>query len=298
MQPDDPGAQCQQGGRLPDALVLGVPKAGTTSVAAWIDAHPDAWVQPSKELEFFNLHWDQGLDAYRADFADAGDATVTCEATPDYLLHPATLERITATLPRARFVVLLREPVARAWSHFNYNRQLGIEYRSFRRALVDEQRRPPRRPLGLGDVGLRAPFAYLGTGRYADHLARLDALVDPERTLVRLLEDVRTDPQGTFADVCRHLGLDPHPVPAEVRRQNTGRTPRSVLWQNVLARLLMGRSDRLWLRLAEANLRDHRPQALDAELARRLRARMQPHNQRLAERLERALPRSWSVEGG
>lgn len=282
---------------MPDALVLGVPKAGTTSLAAWIDAHPDAWVPPQKELAFFNAHWGQGLDAYRAAFAEAGDVAVTCEATPDYLLHRTTLQRIADTLPRARFVVLLREPVARAWSHFNYNRQLGLEYRSFRRALLDERRRPPRRPLGFRDVGLRVPFAYLGTGRYADHLARLDDLVDPERTLVRLLEDVRTDPQGTFDDVCGHLGLDPHPVPAEDRRQNTGRAPRSVLWQNVLARLLMGRSHRLWRRLGRANLRFERPAPLDADLARRLRARMQPHNQRLAERLGRALPPSWSVEG-
>lgn len=296
MQSDAPGVH-RQGGRLPDALVLGVPKAGTTSLAAWLDAHPDAWVPPEKELEFFNAVWEQGLDAYRAAFADAGDVAVTCEATPDYLLHPTTLQRIADTLPRARFVVLLREPVGRAWSHYNYNRQLGIEYRSFRRALVDEQRRPPRRPLGFGEVGLRAPFAYLGTGRYADHLARLDALVAPERTLVRLLEDLRTDPQGTFEDVCDHLGLDPHPVPAGVRRQNTGRTPRSVLWQNVLARLLMGRSGRLWFRLAHANLRDRRPDPLDAGLARRLRARMQPHNERLAQRLGRALPPPWSVEG-
>lgn len=282
---------------MPDALVLGVPKAGTTSLAAWIDAHPDAWVPPQKELDFFHAHWEQGLDAYREAFAGAGDVAVTCEATPDYLLHPTTLRRIADTLPRARFVVLLREPVARAWSHFHYNRQLGIEYRSFRRALADEHRRPPRRPLGFRDVGLRAPFAYLGTGRYADHLARLDALVGPERTLVRLLEDVRSDPQGTFDDVCAHLGLDPHPVPAEVRRQNTGRTPRSVLWQNLVARLLMGRSDRLWFRLAHANLRDRRPAPVDADLARRLRARMQPHNERLAQRLGRDLPRSWSVEG-
>lgn len=286
-----------QAGRLPDALILGVPKAGTTSLAAWIDAHPDAWVPPRKELGFFNAHWERGLDAYCAAFAAAGDVAVTCEATPDYLLEPTTLQRIADTLPHARFVVLLREPVARAWSHYNFNRQLGIEYRSFQRALADEQRQPPRRPLGFRDVGLRVPFAYLGTGRYAEHLARLDDVVDPERTLVRLLEDVRTDPQGTFADVCAHLGLDPHPVPDEVRRQNAGRTPRSVLWQNLLARLLMGRSHRLWLRLATANLRDRRPEPLDADLARRLRARMQGHNERLAERLGRPLPPSWSVEG-
>lgn len=222
-------------GRLPDALVLGVPRAGTTSLAAWLGAHPDAWVPPDKELEFFNANFEQGLGAYRAAFADAGDVAVACEATPDYLLHPTTLQRIVDTLPGARFVVLLREPVARAWSHFNYNRQLGIEYRSFRRALRDEQRDPPRRPLGFRTDDLRLPFAYLGTGRYAEHLARLDALVGPDRTLVRL---------------------------------------------------------------SAANLADRRPDPLDPDLARRLRARMQPHNQRLAERLGRALPASWSVAGG
>ena len=296
MRPEDAGAITRVG-RLPDALVLGVPKAGTTSLAAWIGAHPDAWVPPRKELEFFNAHWDQGLDAYRASFADAGDVAVACEATPDYLLHRLTLQRVAATLPDARFVVLLREPVARAWSHFNYNRQLGIEYRSFRRALADERRDPPRRPLGFGDVDLRVPFSYLGTGRYAEHLARLDELVDPSRTLVRLLDDVRVDPQGTFDDVCEHLGLDPHRVPPEIERANTGRTPRSVVLQNVIARLFMGRSDRTWFRLASANLLDRRPDPLAPDLAQRLRARMQPHNERLAERLGRPLPRSWSVEG-
>lgn len=292
MQGDGPGGQ----GRLPEALVLGVPKAGTTSLAAWLDAHPDAWVPPRKELEFFNARWGEGLDAYRRAFADAGGAAVALEATPDYLLHATTLDRIARCLPEARFVVLLREPVARAWSHFNYNRQLGIEYRSFARAVADEDRVPPRRPLGYGDVGLRAPFDYLGTGRYADHLARLDALVDPDRTLVRLLDDLRDDPQRTFDDVCRHLGLSPHPVPDEPRR-NEGRTPRSVLVQNLLARLLLGRRDALWLRLATANLVDRRPDPLDPQVARSLRVRMQPHNERLAARLGRPLPASWSVDG-
>ena len=93
--------------RLPDFLVLGVPKAGTTTLARWLADHPGCFVPPEKELDFFNLEWHTGLDAYAARFAAAPAHVLVGEATPGYLLDPGWLGRIAVTLPNARFVVIL-----------------------------------------------------------------------------------------------------------------------------------------------------------------------------------------------
>ena len=98
-------------GRLPDFLILGAQKAGTTSLAAWLARHHACFIAPEKEVHYFDLGLAKGEAWYRSRFAAAPWRARAGEATPYYLFHPACAARIARTLPAAKLVVILRDPV-------------------------------------------------------------------------------------------------------------------------------------------------------------------------------------------
>src|SRR5688572_19406956 len=108
-------------GRLPDFVVIGSMRAGSTSLARYIGAHPSVYMPPKKELHFFDWNWDRGLDWYRAQFRDATPGAIIGEATPIYIVYREAMERLAKACPEARLLVVLRDPVSRAYSHYWYN---------------------------------------------------------------------------------------------------------------------------------------------------------------------------------
>lgn len=184
-------------GRLPDHIIIGAPKAGTTSLSRWLESHPDVYVPPSKELRFFNLdtHWARGVDWYADQFAAAGSAVSVGEATPAYLHSAEAPERMASVVPAARLIAVLRHPVDRAYSHYWHVRDWGGETRSFDDA-VDA--------LLTGDDTVRP---YLQAGRYLEQLQRYEKAFSRESLLVLRFEDLAADPTGTFAKVCAFLGI-------------------------------------------------------------------------------------------
>jgi sulfotransferase family protein len=187
------------GGRLPTFLIVGAPKSGTTALAAYLAEHPEVFMSADKELHFFDDNYERGLDWYRSNFAEAGDARAVGEATPTYYLHPRTLERMAEVLPDARLVALVRNPIDAAWSNYWMQRSLGFERRSFEDALRDE--REGRRPWPRA-------VEYASGGMYAQLLRRMGERYPREALLVKLFEDLRDAPDATFAEVCRHIGVD------------------------------------------------------------------------------------------
>src|SRR4051812_32606879 len=101
--------------RLPDFLIVGVTKGGSTSVAQWLGAHPRVFVPREKELHFFSNdeNWARGLDCYGSHFESAGDAELVGEATPQYMYFPAAIRRMAEVVPEAKLIVTLREPGSR-----------------------------------------------------------------------------------------------------------------------------------------------------------------------------------------
>ena len=278
-------------GRLPSLLVLGAPKAGTTSLAAWWDHHPQGYTAPEKEVGFFTVHFDRGLPWYRSRFAAAGPDQHGCDASPGYLYDDTALDRIATTILDARLLVVLREPVSRVWSHWTYNVAIGVEPRSFatvlREELADESVTPPDFPLG-----------YLRGSRYLPRLREVVARFDPEQLLVLFTDDLQRAPAESWARVCRHAGVEVVPPPAgDVR--NVGRSVRS----RRLGRLVQ-RSRRLGVpgpvadRVARWNLTSRRT-PMDPTDRRRLEERLHPELPALAtwlrDTLGEELPATWSA---
>src|SRR5437879_3262477 len=97
--------------RLPDLLIVGAMKAGTTSLAAWLRAHPQVFMTEEKELHFFDARWARGVDWYHEQFAAAPETVLAGEATPAYMVRPVFIERMASVVPGARLLVMLRNPV-------------------------------------------------------------------------------------------------------------------------------------------------------------------------------------------
>jgi hypothetical protein len=110
-------------GPLPDFVIVGAMKAGTTSLAGNLKTHPRIFM-PRREVRFFNEHWHEGVDWYRAHFRD-GAGKVCGEKTPEYMRANRYMRRLHRVLPNAKIIVLLREPVARLLSEMNHRMQSG-----------------------------------------------------------------------------------------------------------------------------------------------------------------------------
>ncbi len=265
--------------RLPDLVVIGAPKAGTTTLAGWLAAHPQVAMSATKELEFLDLYWSRGTEWYRSQLPEAEPATVVGEATPTYLGHPDAPARAAQALPDARFVAVLREPVARAWSNYWFFRSLGVERRSWPAALRAE-------------AAGRSRADYLGRGRYAAQLGRWEAAVGRDRLLVLLFDDLQADPVGFFAQVCRFAGVRDDRPPTSTGAVNPTGRPRSggaqwALHRSGLARTGAGGRIYRW------NASGRRPPAMDHQEAEHLRRSYSADNAALEGWLGRALPPAW-----
>jgi hypothetical protein len=227
--------------RLPDFVVAGVPRAGTTSLAAHLRAMPDVFLPARKEVHYFTLNQHRGLGWYAALYDDAPRHQVCGDNTPAYLLHADAVEAMGRVLPVARVVVVLRDPVERAYSHYWLNRWKGIERLGFEAALDAEPHRLAREPDN-------SPHAYAGSGEYARLLRRLFAHVRPERVHVVMTDDLSRDPVETLAELRLFLGLVPLHVPVTRQRINHHGPARSPQ-VSAVARRLPGPACRLVRRL-------------------------------------------------
>lgn len=209
---------------LPQFLVVGAMRSGTTSLYTDLVRHPQVRPPLAKELHYFSLHHDRGTDWYRRCFPVLADGEQTFEATPYYLFDPQVPARVAATLPDARFVVVLRDPVERAVSHYLHTRRTGDEPLGLGEALAAEPERLAAAAPGQRRHEVLRRYSYLSRSRYGEQLARWFEHVDPARVLVLRTEELAERPQDQLDRVHDHVGLPPWRAEAFTRhtRRRTG----------------------------------------------------------------------------
>lgn len=220
---------------LPDFLVIGAQKAGTTSVYSYLIQHPRIAAPLKKQVHFFDWNYHRGLGWYRANFPAVGaeppaetGRPLTFEVTPYYLFHPQAVPRIAETLDQAPLIVLLRNPLDRAYSHYRHNVRRRREPLDFVDALAAERHRLAGSAEG-GQPGFRhQSFSYAGRSRYGEQLERLYDWVAPERVLVLVSEDLFADPASFMGRLFGWLGLE-QPENIDYTPHNVGRELDSVL---------------------------------------------------------------------
>lgn len=229
---------------LPDFVIVGAMRSGTSSLARWLRDHPQVFMPARKELHFFDSD-ETDLARYTEQFTPQPDQVVSGEATPSYMFLPEARERMAAALPSATFLVLLRDPVERAYSHYWHERERGEETKSFERALELEDSR-----LARGGDAVPA-YSYQARGRYHEQLVALEALVGRERIHVSFFEELTADPERVFAGVCDVLGVDrilPDRVGTQVNAFTTLRSKRLHTWsmrRPPLVQKIVGRLNRV-----------------------------------------------------
>jgi glycosyltransferase involved in cell wall biosynthesis len=211
---------------LPDFLIIGTQKGGTTSLFRYMERHPRIAPAVGKEVHYFDLQYDRGIEWYRSRFPVRGrSGDVAGEASPYYLFHPLVPERAARDLPEVRLIVVLRDPVARAYSHYHHEVANGREHLSFEAALDAEADRVDARIEDLvrgGGTSLNHQrYSYLARGRYVEQLEAWFAAVDRERCLILRSEDLYARPAETLTRVFGFLGLPDH-VTDDFPRHNTG----------------------------------------------------------------------------
>ena len=199
---------------LPDFLILGAQKAGTTALYAYLRRHPGITGPRWKEVSYFDRHHRRGTAWYRGNFP-ARWGLIVGEASPSYLFHPLAPERAAALVPGARLIALVRDPVERAHSHYQHEVAFGREPLPFEEAIEQEEARMEGElERMLSDPGYFSHawwnFTYLARGLYAEQLERWQTAFGRERLLVLANEELAAEPAATYARVLEFLGARPH----------------------------------------------------------------------------------------
>jgi hypothetical protein len=229
---------------LPNFLIIGAAKAGTTSLFRYLRQHPEIFMSPVKEPMFFvhdgdpvrfrgrDQHRDGPitLEAYRELFREVRDEPMVGEASALYLDYPKAPEAIARRIPAVRLIAVLRNPADRAYSSFLFNRRDGRE------PLADFEAALRAEPQRIAD-NWSYNFRYRQRGFYHLSLQRYFDRFDPGQIRVYLYEDFVRDPHKMLGDIFRFLEVDAGFRPGLAARHNRSGVPRSAR----LYRLLAGR---------------------------------------------------------
>ncbi|MGH8999547.1 MAG: sulfotransferase family protein [Acidimicrobiia bacterium] len=222
---------------LPEFLIIGAQRCGTTSLYKYLAQHPQfcSATLRTKGVHFFDTRYDKGIAWYRGHFptsmyramfrARRGADLVTGEASPYYLFHPHVPFRIARHMPDAKLIVMLRDPIERAYSQWQHELSRGFERaETFEEAL---DREPDRLTAEVermnADAGYKSfshqHHSYVARGRYADQLEVYRSLFPASQILAVKAEEFFSDPGVEYARVLEFLGLGAHDL-GDYKRHN------------------------------------------------------------------------------
>lgn len=212
--------------RLPNFLYIGPDKAGSSWLHDVLIEHPQVFMTPAKDVYFFDRYFDKGVGWYAQHFARSTDRhKIVGEVCQDYLFHPLAAERIESVLGTdVRFMVTLRDPVARAFSSYLYMLKMGQQPGSFPEAL-------------------RTRSELIEHGRYGSGLDRFIQRFGAASIHVAMFDDLVADPHMFIDGVLAWLDLSPHALTDDLL---AARLPASTARSPLVARLARRTAD--WTR--------------------------------------------------
>ena len=232
---------------FPNFLIIGAARSGTSSLYEYMKQHPDIYFSSNKEPMFFSFYQQKvdfkgpgdnlelnrksvvDPDAYRALFQGARGEKAIGEASANYLYSKAAADNIKKFIPDVKIIVVLRNPVERAYSSYLYTMRDGREPESsFEAALADEENRINNHWEHI--------WHYRRMGFYHEQLSHYYANFPAENILVLLQEDLKKDTAAVLKKVFAFLGVDPEFTPDFSVEYNQGGKPKNALLNSVLTR--------------------------------------------------------------
>ncbi len=259
---------------LPDFIIIGGQRCGTTSLYYYLTEYPGIARARIKEVHFFDDHFKEGLSWYRAQFPATfqkyyarqirKEHFITGESSPYYLFYPPAPQRISAVIPQVKLIVLLRNPVDRAYSHHWLSKLEGHETLSFEDAIkCEEERLAGEHEKILADEHYESynhrHYSYLARGIYVDQLKHWMNYYPREQFLILKSEDLYKDTETAFKQTLDFLGMPgkAHNSTIEFKQY---REPHKIGYKN-----------------------EEKPPKMDSKVRARLREYFKPHNARLYE---------------
>ena len=289
---------------LPNFMIVGAPKAGTTSLYHYLAMHPEVFLSIPKELNYFSceeiesqgLYYDSYLvrtrQEYERHFECAEGKTAVGEASVSYLYYPSVPKKIHGMIPDVKIIILLRDPVERAFSHYLMDFRLGLVDASFEDVVCSE-----------GKEGrLRLHYQqYVELGCYGEQVERYLETFGREQALVLFQEDLKARRHGVLGRLCEFLEISPLSSLDVSREHNVFSMPRNRLVKAVYASssfrsALRGMMPRAWRnRLKDVLMRKGSKPKMDEDTRSYLRRFYQGDIERLEALLECDLA-AWKAE--
>lgn len=203
---------------LPGFIIIGGQRCGSTSLYRLLVQHPRVRSAFKKEVHFFSFYVNKGLNWYKAHFplqgtiSEEGERIITGEATPYYMFHPAVARRVYETIPDIKLLVILRNPVDRAYSHYQHEVRKGREEESFEEAIRLESKRLEGEKEKLLNVSGYYSFnhhrhSYLSRGLYSEQLKEWLAYFSLDQMFIIDSRELFDSTAETMNQVFRFLGL-------------------------------------------------------------------------------------------
>ena len=227
---------------MPNFLIIGTAKSGTTSLHTYLNQHPEIYMSPHKEPRFFAFEGEDldpqhpihrktitNLEAYQALFDGVSGEKAIGEASPSYLVEPKAPERIQRYIPKTKMIAMLRNPAERAYSHFLHLIKYNYEScHDFGLALQkkDELRIGPWSPR----------HDYLLFGYYYSNLKRYFEMFDRKQIKIFLFEELKSDPIALLQKIFRFLEIDDTFIPDISLHHSVSGIPKSRTFHNFLSR--------------------------------------------------------------
>lgn len=195
--------------RTVNFIICGTQKGGTTALDAYLREHPEICMANEKEVHYFDTdrHFANGkpdYSQYHISFSPNELHKIIGEATPSYMYLYDVPRRIWEYNPNMKLIVVLRNPIERAYSHWNMERSRNCEDLSFWNAIINERKRC-RTVLPLQ----HRTYSYVDRGFYLDQLRRLWTFFPKENILILKNEYMKKQPEKALEDVCKFLGVSP-----------------------------------------------------------------------------------------
>lgn len=217
---------------LPNFLIVGAAKSGTSSLDRYLGQHPDVYIPPKKEAHLFSIPdfpakfegpGDEGMNmytirdrmAYQQLFDDVRNESAVGESSVFYLYYPGTAERIHGEIPGTKIIILLRNPVDRAFSAYMHLIRDARETLSFEESLALEEKRKA--------MHYEPMWLYRELGLYSQQVKRFLEIFGPKQVKILLFEEFVRNPEAVVRGVLQFLNVDPDvPVDTSLRINESG----------------------------------------------------------------------------
>jgi hypothetical protein len=220
--------------KVPDFLIVGAQKAGTTSLHFALSGHRSVFMSDPKELNFFqdDKNYSRGIGWYCQYFADCAEDQIAGESSPEYFHCMTAAERIATVLPKVKIIVLLRNPIDRAYSAYWHAVRHAGEHLTFKQAISKEPKRI------LRDKRSTKYFSYLSRSCYIEAIREYFRWFPSEKISIIIAEEYFRNPVSTLKELAKFLSVDCYSEFLESGKtviQNEGRAPKSRQVQRLYA---------------------------------------------------------------